>query len=271
MIKSFLNVIKEQLDNRSRVMTIAKYELLSEMRESKLGLFWNIANPCIQIFTYWFVFGVGIRNGKPVDGIDFFPWLLIGLSGWLFISPCITKGTSCIYSKRGIISKMKFPVPILPLVTVAKEFINHIIMLVIILLFVPFFGVGVKSSWIWIFYYLVCAIALASSIALVLSVLNMLSRDVKKFVSATMRMLMYLTPILWNAKPMVAKLPWTGLVFDLNPLTYIVTGYRDCICYGHSPLAHPALTLYFWGFILVMTILGCYLMTKYRERFIDMI
>lgn len=58
MFKSISYVIKENCSNFYRIFCIAKYELLSDMRDSKFGIFWNFASPAIQVFTYWLVFGI---------------------------------------------------------------------------------------------------------------------------------------------------------------------------------------------------------------------
>jgi len=79
MIKSIRYVVSENISNIYRIFLIAKYEILAENRDSKLGILWNVLNPLIQISTYWFVFGIGIRSGKPVDGIEFLDWLLAGM------------------------------------------------------------------------------------------------------------------------------------------------------------------------------------------------
>ena len=65
MFKSIRYVLKENFTNLYRIYCISKYELLSDMRDSRLGVFWNFANPAIQIMTYYFVFGL-IMNRKSV-------------------------------------------------------------------------------------------------------------------------------------------------------------------------------------------------------------
>ena len=51
MLKSIKYVLKENFTNLFRIYSISKYELLSDIRESRLGIFWNFANPLIQILT----------------------------------------------------------------------------------------------------------------------------------------------------------------------------------------------------------------------------
>ena len=75
MLKSIKYVLKENFSNLFRIYSISKYELLSDMRDSKVGIFWNFANPFIQILTYYFVFGF-VMNRNAVDGFPFIQWML---------------------------------------------------------------------------------------------------------------------------------------------------------------------------------------------------
>lgn len=47
MLKSIKYVLKENFTNLFRIYSISKYELLSDIRDSRLGIFWNFANPLI--------------------------------------------------------------------------------------------------------------------------------------------------------------------------------------------------------------------------------
>ncbi|MDF9824848.1 teichoic acid transport system permease protein [Breznakia sp. PF5-3] len=267
-MKSVFFVLKENITNLYRIFSIAKYELLADMRDSKLGIFWNIANPLIQMATFWFVFGIGIRKGRGVGIVSFLPWMIVGITVWFFISPCITKGVSCIYEKRNIITKMKFPVSILPATIVLKELFNHIIMitLVITILFVR--GHQPNLMWFQILYYMFCAICFSISLGMITSVLNMFTRDVKKLVTACMRMLMYLTPILWTMENIPEKYQ---IIMKMNPLYYIVEGYRGSLFFQDSFMNHPAQTAFFWGLIIVMFVIGSNLMYRFKHKFIDML
>ena len=89
VFKSAKDVLQENLTNMYRTIAISKYELLADMKDSKLGIFWNFASPAIQVFTYWFVFGY-VFNRKAVDGIPYIVWMLGGMAVWFFISPCIS-------------------------------------------------------------------------------------------------------------------------------------------------------------------------------------
>ena len=128
-------------------------------------------------------------------------------------------------------------------------------------------------NWLWIIYYMFCAFMLGEAISLVLSVLTMLWRDVKKFITSIMRMLMYFSTILWDCH-FKSHVPFHSLLNKLvkaNPVYYVIQGYRDAIFYNRSVLNHPAITLYFWCLVILIFAFGCILMYKFKKKFIDMI
>ena len=122
MFKSIAYVLRENLTNVYRIFCIARYELLCGYERFKVWSFWNFASPAIQVFTYWLIFGIAWHK-KPVGGIGYLPWLVVGYAAWWFIQPCIQNGCSAIFSKTNVITKMKFPVSVLPATICVKEFL----------------------------------------------------------------------------------------------------------------------------------------------------
>ncbi|MGL5417386.1 MAG: ABC transporter permease [Clostridium sp.] len=267
-MRSLKYVLLEIRGNWYRAYSIAKYELMSDMKDTRLGVLWKIINPLIQIFTFWFAFGLGIRNGKPVNGVDYFEWMIVGLIVWFFISPSLISGVKSIHSKTNVITKMKFPTSILPITAVLKELYNHLFMLLITIILLVLRG-NIPSTYnLQIIYYLFCAISFAISMNMVISVLNMITRDVSKIVSACMRMLMYLTPILWT----MDNLPqWIQNIMRLNPIYYIVEGYRNSLLFKNSMFGNMDEILIFWSITIGLFLLGCSLMYKFKHKLIDLI
>ncbi len=267
MFEGIRYVITENSQNLYRIYSIAKYEILADMRDSKLGLFWNFASPTIQVLTYWFVFGY-VLNRKAVDGIDFFSWMLGGMIVWFFINPCITNGCNAVFSKVNIITKMKFPVSILPAAVVLRELFNHLCLMLVLVVFYAFNGHYPSVYWFQIPYYMVCGVLFSIALSLTTSVLNMLARDTRKFILSCMRLLMYLTPILWD----IQRLPPTmRVIVKLNPIYYLVCGYRDAFFYHRGFLFYWKQMLVFWGWTAFLFVIGSTIMYRFRTRFMDLI
>lgn len=268
MLKSVYYVLNENFTNLYRIFCISRYELLADMRDSKFGLFWNFASPAIQVITYWLVFGIGM-NRKGYDGVPYLPWVIVGFAAWWYLQPCITQGCSAVFSKKDVITKMKFPISILPATVCAKEFFNHLCMMAITLVVLLLYGYRPNIFWLNLIYYAFCAFMFVESLSLVTSVLTMMWRDVKKLVVSLMRMILYLSPVLWPAA--FSQFPFMTFVMKLNPVYYIVTGYRDAVFFNKSFLRHPAMGLYFWIVVLVLFVIGSSLMYHFKKKMIDMI
>lgn len=276
MFTAIKYVLQENFSNLYRIYTIAKYELLADMRDSKFGILWNFLSPAIQVLTYWIIFGIA-WNRKPikVNGItvEYLPWLVVGYSAWWFIQPCITKGCKAIYNKINVITKMKFPVSVLPATVVGQELFNHVCMLIIA--FVTLIICGWYPNWYWlqIFYYMFCAFAFTEAVCLILSVLTMLWRDVRKLITSIIRMLMYFSPVIWNCQ-FGKHVPYYQIInkiMKLNPIYYIIQGYRDSIFYQEGFWEHSMLGIYFWVVTFILFAIGCMLMFKFKKKFIDLI
>lgn len=269
MFKSIQYVLKENISNIYRIYCIAKYELLADIRDSKFGLFWNFASPAIQIITFYLVFGLAMGR-DDIDGIPYLPWVVVGFCAWWYIQPCIVHGCSAIFSKINVITKMKFPVSTLPMTVVLKELFNHGCMLILAFIVLLLYGYTPNVYWFGLLYYMICAVALVEAIALITSVLTMIWRDVKKLITSLMRMLLYLSGVLfpvtsWAGHPLIV------FVMKLNPVHYVVQGYREVIFHQKMIFHHPALTIYFWAVVLILFVIGSVLMMKFKKKMIDMI
>lgn len=268
MLKSIKYVFDENINNIYRIYSIVKYEILGEMRDSKLGIFWNFANPVIQILTYWFVFGYILSRGD-VGEIPYIYWMLGGMVVWFFVSPCITLGCNAIFGKVSVITKMKFPISILPAVTVLKELFNHACIMIIVMLVFAAGGYLPTWEWLGLFYYMFCAISFTTALAMNTSVLNMIARDTRKLIVSCMRLVLYLTPILWTIPERVPTV--VRMIININPVYYVVQGYRDCFFYGKGILFYKEQLMIFWSITILLMLTGSYLMFRFKHRFIDLI
>ena len=274
MFTSIKYVLHENFTNLFRIYSIAKYELLGDMRDSKLGLFWNFAHPLIQVLTYWFAFGI-VFDKKDVTNYGvttpYIFWMIGGMVVWFFISPCITNGCNAIFSKTNIITKMKFPVSVLPATVVLKELFNHLCLMLILLVIFLIGGIYPNVHWLELIYYMLCAVIFSISLSMTTSVLNMLARDTRKMVLACMRLLLYLTPILWDLNTLNHMPHWISYVMKANPIYYVVQGYRDVFFYNKGILFYHNSMIAFWVITLALFTFGSYMMYKFKHKFMDLI
>ena len=266
-MKSSIKVLKEQLNNIQLVRRLSLYEIKSQTSANYLGAAWDIINPGIQIMIYWFVFGFGIRQRAPVGDVEYLQWMFAGILVWFFINQGIMKSTRSIYSKIRMLSKMNFPMSIIPNYVVISLLYPHLILLGIGIIILNLMGYPISIYYLQLPIYIALTVALLFSIALITSTLATIVRDVQMMLQATMRMLLYLSPILWP--PTLLPESWQTWL-KLNPFYFIIEGYRNSLL-GQSWyfLENPMYTLYFITVIIVLFMIGSYLHVKFRSQFID--
>lgn len=261
-------ILKEQLINFNLILRLSLFQERSKYNMHYLGAFWQILNPFILIGIYWFVFGFGMRGGSSVGETPFFLWLIVGLVPWLFISPTVTQGANSVHSKISLVSKMKFPVSVLPTIKIVENSFSFFIMMVItiIILLVNGFFSGVYL--LQLPYYLFCLYFLLYGLTLLLSTLTTIIRDIQQMVQSIMRIMMYVLPILWN----VDRLPTTIVnLLQLNPFFYIIDGFRYSLLGGKWFFDDLAYTLYFWFISILILFIGSMVHLKFRHKFVDYI
>ena len=58
-------------------------------------------------------------------------------------------------------------------------------------------------------------------------------------------------------------------ILKLNPMYYVVVGYRDSMINNVYFWSHPAETIYFWAFTIIMFIIGTTVFKKLKIHFAD--
>lgn len=267
-MKSLFFVLKEHKENLYKIFKLAIYDFITPFKDTYLGLVWIILNPLTQIGAYWFVFGMGIRGGAKVDGHEFLLWMLAGIVPWFYISSGITSGGVSIYSKSGILTKMKFPTSIVPTYTTITQLLNNIPVIVLMLIIYAAYDYKATIYYVQIIYYLFAATIFIIAISLLTSALVMAMRDINKLIGTIIRFLFYFTPILWTIEKMPAKMQ---KILMINPIIYIIDGFRNSLLYNKWFWEDPNGTIYFWIFTLITLFIGSIVHMRLRNRFSDLV
>lgn len=266
MLNSIRTVIKEQLEYRELIMRMAIFDIKGNYQVHYLGTVWQFLNPLIQVTIYWLVFGVGIRQGQPVDGIPFVMWLLMGLIPWFFISPAIIRGSNSVFQRVNLVSKMNFPVSLLPTIQIIGSSFQFLILMATLIVVLTVIGIYPSIYYLQLIYYLICLLVFLFAFTLLSSTLSTLVRDYQMLLQSLMRMLLYLTPILWDTSMAPEFLQ---NILKLNPFYYIIQGFRDSFLGKQWFFEEPILTVYFWVLTMIILYYGSKVHLKFRKNFVD--
>lgn len=255
--------------NTRRVWRLTIYEKKAKNSESKLGNVWELLNPLLNIFVYWFVFSVGLRS-NVAHGTDYpyAVWLICGLMPWLTISSTMTQSTSAITAASGLIKSCNIPLSIFPLKSVMHGMVNYLFTLLVIAAVVLFSGVSLTWYAVEGIYYTIAMLVFLVGFALVSSAINVFFNDLQKLLPAFLRLLMYGSSVVINIQNFPANIQF---LLRMNPLVHLVEGFRFCLLDGKGIFTHPISFVSFWVVTLLLLAVGCALHMRLRDRFVDML
>ncbi|MYL20118.1 teichoic acid ABC transporter permease [Halobacillus litoralis] len=271
-MNSVISILKEQKKSLYLIKRLSIFQLKSNNNNNYLGMAWEVINPIIQLGIYWFVFGIGIRGGEGIDGVPFVYWLSTGLFAWFFFNTATMDGAKSINSRLNLISKMNFPISAIPSFVILSAFYQHLILGVVLILIFILSGQGLSIHLLQLPYYMFALVSLVFSLTLISSTLTTIVRDIQAGLRSIIRMFLYLTPILWSTDRLPESMRHlVETVLKINPLFYVVEGYRNAFLGNGWFYEDTGYTLYFWIMVITMFIAGAMLHMKFKKNFVDYI
>lgn len=268
MFESVKTVLQENYKNRDRLFRLAFYELKAVNSGTVLGFLWNFLNPAFQILVYWFVFSVGLNTAAPRGNYPYIIWMITGIIPWFYISSALMSSTTSIYNYSDVLKRMYLPLSIVPVKTVLSSFFSHCGAMAVVFSIFLLLGYRLRLGVLWIFYFALCSVVFLTGYSLLASAITVLFKDFQKIMSSVVRLLFYISPVVWVQENLPEKVQF---ILKLNPLSYIINGYRDSILYGSSLDVHWKQGIYFWSATLVLFVLGCCTHMRFRKKFLDLI
>ena len=120
---------------------------------------------------------------------------------------------------------MNFPLSIIPTYTVTSRFYGHIGLLLIIIGICIVNGIYPSIHIVQLLIYVPLTFFFTASVALFTSTLGIIVRDTQMIMQALLRILFYMSPILWVPKD--SGIGGTiGEIIKFNPVYFLAESYR---------------------------------------------
>lgn len=267
MIKSFIYFIKLIFLQKHLIISMARREVATKYVGSLLGFIWTFINPIVMIFVFWVVFSVGFKV-QPTNDVPFVVWLTAGMASWFVFSDIVNGSANIIVANAHLIKKTQFHSQILPVVIIASCLITHLVFLLVLLGLIVFQKMPFSFYYFQFLYYLLCMCVLALGFGWIVSALNVFIRDVGQIVGVVLQIGFWATPIFWDINIMPQKIQ---TILKLNPMFYIVQGYRESFIYFNPFWNHPYQTLYFWVLASIIFVVGALTFKKLKPQFADVL
>lgn len=269
-----MNLVKDLWNNRKLILNLAKNDFKTQYAGSYLGMFWAFFQPVVTILVYWFVFEVGLNAGRmsTKEGIEvpFVLWLVAGIVPWFFFQDALMGATNALTQYSYLVKKVVFKISVLPIVKILSAFFVHVFFVAFAIFLFTCYGQFPGVMIVQAIYYTVCVFVLVLGLSYITCAVVVFFRDLSQIISIVLQVGVWMTPIMWNFDainmPEVLK-----FIFKLNPMYYVVMGYRDTFINKVWFWEHSGLTIYFWCVAIVLFIIGTYVFRKLKIHFADVL
>lgn len=217
--RGFSARVRAIVAHRSVLKLLIARDLKVKYEKSVLGYVWSILEPLLLALVYYFVFGVIMGVGTE----DYLVYLLAGLLPWLWASSTINASTGALTGQARLIKTSSVPREIWVLRLVGAKWVDFLLSLPVLVLFAILYRRAPHLGHLALLpFVMVVQATLLTGIALLLSAISVMFRDVKNIVKIVMRLLFYFSPILYGFEK-IQKLPDVIVRFyTLNPFVGIL-------------------------------------------------
>lgn len=256
-----MKTLKEIWRYRTMIRSLVRRDLRGRYKASVLGFLWTFIVPLCQLLVYTLVFSVILRS----DIEKYYLFLFVALIPWNFFSNCLTGGASCIIQQQALVTKIYFPREVIPISYTTGSFVNMLYCFIVVIIVCIFSGVHFSVlGLLCLPLVMLLEYCLALGITMMVSALNVYLRDIEHILGIVSMAWMFMTPVMYRIDIVPENIrPF----FDWNPMTPVVTAYRDILYSGSVPQMKTLLGAFLMACVFLVA--GFLVFGRLKRRFAE--
>lgn len=258
----------ELWQNRRLILKLSRNDFKTRYAGSYLGMVWALVQPVVTVLLYWFVFGTIMQSRQSLGNteIPYVLWLTAGLVPWMYFSEALSNGTNALLEYNYLVKKVVFKISILPIIKVFAATFMHVFFVGVMLVLYFCYGNAPSLYMLQLIYFSFCMFILVLAMCYTTCAVVVFFRDLNQIIGIFLQIGMWATPILWNITMLSPKLQ---VIFKLNPIFYIVNGYRSALFEKTWFWEDFYSTMYFWIVVILLFGLGALIFKRLKVHFAD--
>ena len=258
-----MGLLKELFAYREMIANLVRKDLRGRYKGSVFGFLWTFLNPLLQVLVYSLVFSNILKFGIN----NFYLFLFVAQVPWIFFSTCISAGAGVIQSEKSLVVKIHFPREVIPIYFVISSFFNMLFCFVIVIPLSLITGVPFNPvAYLCLPVIMAVEFLLALGGCLIVSAINVYFRDLQHIMAIFVMAWYFLTPIIYPMENVPNNM---RAILILNPMTPIVTAFRDVLYYGRVP--HLLTLLHAFGLGIAFLFIGLLVFGWLKRRFAEVL
>lgn len=211
--------------NRALLYELVKTDFKLRYQGSVIGYAWSLLKPIMLFAIMYVVFVHFLRFGQGIP--HFTVVLLLGIVMWTFFTEATNQGMQSMVVRGELIRKIKFPKYIIVLSSTISAFINFIINLFVVVVFMIVDGVDFGWSALLFPLTILVLYGFALALAFLLSSLYVKFRDIAPLWEVILQALFYGTPIIYPLQMITAFSVTAAQVVMISPIATLFQNARS--------------------------------------------
>lgn len=243
--------LREIWARRHFVLELSSAREQSNNAESRLGRFWQILNPLLNVGVYFLVFGVLLNGARATQ--HYISWLIIGVFIFSYSQNSVLDGAKSISSNLGLVRALSFPRALLPISVVVQEFFTlGTSLLVCAVAVIVQTGRGPNWSWLLVVPAVLLQSMFGLGLAFVFARITERVRDVAQLLPFALRTWMYLSGVMIDFTHYTRHTHAIRVLMELNPGAVYPQLVRSALLSSvHVPLV-VWLSGFLWAVLMVL-------------------
>lgn len=218
---AYVQKIKECFQYMDLLRMFTYRDIRVRYAQTLLGLSWAIINPVVSVLLLYFVFGIVVK--VDTHGVPPLLFSMAGLCSWNYFARVVGEAGSSLIGAQSLVRKVYFPRLLIPFSKAIAAVIDLAIVLLLLAAMMIVYRVPIGWNVLMIIPFTMLTILCGVAFGIWVSALMIRFRDFGQILPLILRIGMFLTPIAYGASLVPQSY---RLLFNLNPLTGIIEGFR---------------------------------------------
>jgi len=228
-----------------------------------------MVQPVVTVAMYYVVFDVIMGTGNAmVPDKPYVLFLTAGLVPWFYFNEALNNGTNALLEYNYLVKKVVFKISVLPIIKIIAATFIHVFFVLVMLVIAAIYGYYPSVYMIQLVYYSFCLFVFVLGLCYSTCAIMVFFKDIAQIISILLQIGMWATPILWDVNTLS---PTVQMIVKINPLVYIVNGYRTAIFEKQWFWEDFYSTMYFWIVTVVVFGVGALVFKRLKVHFSDVL
>ena len=205
-------------------------DLKARYKQTLLGALWGLGRPLLELGVFTVVFGTVLN--APSDDAPYPLFVYTGIVMWTFVAGALPRATESLVNHAGLVANLPFPKATVPLASVGAALFDSLVAASLLGVAMLYYDAPISLRILWLAPLGVVLVSFVAASAIILSALNVFYRDVRHVVELGVRVLFFLTPVVYASSAVPERY---DVWYRVNPLVGIFEGVRAVLIDGTAP------------------------------------